>query len=171
MTNFFQNNLKFLRKQNGKSQTDVAFQLKKAHTSIGNYEKGISEPTISEITILSQYFGISVDDLINKDLSNTKILENEENTKNEGNTKKNTKIYTKISPQTGANASVVGVVCSNCQQLQNIVVEKDKLIQSQQQTIQSQQQTVQALQLATTQLQQMFKESEYQQKVPKKGAA
>ncbi|MCX6210084.1 MAG: LexA family transcriptional regulator [Bacteroidetes bacterium] len=91
MTNFFQSNLKFLRKQSGVNQTEIALQLNKAHTSIGNYEKGISEPTISEINILSQFFDISIENLINTDLSNSKDFKNYDRNIESINSKENSK--------------------------------------------------------------------------------
>jgi len=73
MQNFFQNNLKHLRNLKAVNQSEIALQVNKAHTSIGNWEKGISEPSLSDIVILSQYFGISVDDLTKTDLSNVHL--------------------------------------------------------------------------------------------------
>lgn len=72
------NNIKYLRKKYGKSQTDIGLQLNKAHTSIGNWEKGISEPSLSEISEIARIFEISPEELLFKDLSsvvNTKKLD------------------------------------------------------------------------------------------------
>lgn len=95
MTNFFQTNLKILRKEKAVNQTEIVLQINKAHTSIGNYEKGISEPTITEISILSQYFGISIADLINTDLTNSKVLEKCREEYKQQNSKGNSKVYSK----------------------------------------------------------------------------
>lgn len=65
-------NLKFLRSKSGKNQTEIGLQLGKAHTSIGNWEKGISEPSLEEISELARIFEISPSDLIYSDLENGK---------------------------------------------------------------------------------------------------
>lgn len=69
MPTFLSTNLKFLRKKFNKSQSDIGYQLKKAHTSIGNWEKAISEPSLAEIEEIARIFEISPADLLYTDLS------------------------------------------------------------------------------------------------------
>ncbi|HXB91400.1 MAG TPA: helix-turn-helix transcriptional regulator [Puia sp.] len=66
---FFGKNLRHIRKQLSKTQSEVASLLKKGQTTIGNWENGISEPSLEELVILSNYFDISLDTLVKVDLS------------------------------------------------------------------------------------------------------
>ncbi|SEA14411.1 Helix-turn-helix [Arachidicoccus rhizosphaerae] len=78
MKNKFSKNLKFLRIKSGKNQTDIGSQLNKAHTTIGNWEKGISEPNFNEIEIIANLFKIQPGELLYNNLeeSNVTIGEN-----------------------------------------------------------------------------------------------
>jgi DNA-binding XRE family transcriptional regulator len=71
-------NLKFLRKQAGKSQSELGLQLNKAHTSIGNWEKGIAEPSLSEIESIARIFEIQPEELLFTDLENVHLRPNAE---------------------------------------------------------------------------------------------
>ena len=64
-------NIRFLRKQFPVTQSKLASLIGKGQTTIGNWENGISEPSIEELLILSNYFDISLDLLIKVDLSLT----------------------------------------------------------------------------------------------------
>jgi transcriptional regulator with XRE-family HTH domain len=66
--NNFAKNLQFLRKKNSITQQQLADRLKKGNTTIGNWENGLSEPKIEELIILSNIFGISLQDLIETEL-------------------------------------------------------------------------------------------------------
>ncbi len=66
---FFGKNLRHIRKQLSKTQSEVASLLKKGQTTIGNWENGISEPSLDELVILSNYFDIALDTLVKVDLS------------------------------------------------------------------------------------------------------
>lgn len=61
-------NIKYLRKKNGRSQQELADTMSIGRTSLGDYERGRTEPDISSLIKLSDYFSISIDDLIRKDL-------------------------------------------------------------------------------------------------------
>lgn len=91
MKNYFAKNLLHLRKKSGKSQTDIGLQLNKAHTSIGNWEKEISEPNFSEIEKIASFFEILPADLMFTDLSKGNLIKNDEAQKNDqkGNLKGN----------------------------------------------------------------------------------
>ncbi len=69
MSIYLGSNIKYLRKINAVNQSDVASLLNKGATTIGNWENGISEPNINELNTLTEYFAISINDLINTDLS------------------------------------------------------------------------------------------------------
>ncbi|MFP5039423.1 helix-turn-helix domain-containing protein [Parasediminibacterium sp. JCM 36343] len=72
-TKYFPTNLKFLRKNIGISQADIALQLDKRSTAISSWENGLSEPGIADLYKISNIFGIYVGDLIGKDLSSVLV--------------------------------------------------------------------------------------------------
>lgn len=65
---YLSTNLKYLREINNKTQQDVAKYCDKTNTAISNWEKGIREPDAIDLSKLSQFFSISIDDLMLKDL-------------------------------------------------------------------------------------------------------
>ena len=65
---YLSTNLKHLRNINGKTQEEVAMACNKKNTAISNWEKGIREPDAVDLSILSNLFSISIDDLMLKDL-------------------------------------------------------------------------------------------------------
>ena len=90
MAYYLAKNLKFLRKNKGVNQTQVSDLVGKGNTTIANWEKEISEPNISEILIISNYFEVSIDDLLNNELSNTHLLKNDNSQNIDTNTHLNT---------------------------------------------------------------------------------
>ena len=66
-----------LRKKNGLSQEDLAFELKLSQSTISNYEKGFNFPDIVTLEKYSEYFNIPIIDLIDKE---AKIAYNYQNT-------------------------------------------------------------------------------------------
>lgn len=65
---YLSSNLKYLRINNHYTQEDVAAACNKKNTAISNWEKGIREPDAVDLAILSNFFNVSVDDLMKKDL-------------------------------------------------------------------------------------------------------
>lgn len=65
---FLSSNLKHLRILNGKTQEEVGEICNKTNTAVSNWEKGIREPDALDLSALSSYFNISIDDLMLKDL-------------------------------------------------------------------------------------------------------
>jgi transcriptional regulator with XRE-family HTH domain len=72
---FLGKNLRHLRRQSAKTQSEIASLIQKGQTTIGNWENGISEPSLNELLIISNYFDISIDALLKTDLSGTPIPE------------------------------------------------------------------------------------------------
>jgi transcriptional regulator with XRE-family HTH domain len=72
---FLGKNLRYLRRQSAKTQSEIAFLIQKGQTTIGNWENGISEPSLNELVIISNYFDISIDALLKTDLSGTSIAD------------------------------------------------------------------------------------------------
>jgi transcriptional regulator with XRE-family HTH domain len=69
----FKSNLTFLRIKTGKTQSDIAFHCKKSKQTISGWENGVSEPGIKELVLLSEFLDISLDDLINKELTDVHL--------------------------------------------------------------------------------------------------
>jgi len=69
---FLGKNLRHLRRQSAKTQSEIASLIQKGQTTIGNWENGISEPSLNELLIISNYFDIPIDALLKTDLSTTK---------------------------------------------------------------------------------------------------
>lgn len=67
---FLSSNLKYLRTTYKKTQTDIAKICGKTNTAICNWEKGIRDPEILDLLALSNFFNISIDDMIKIDLKN-----------------------------------------------------------------------------------------------------
>src|ERR1051326_811739 len=62
-------NLRYLRKQLSKTQSEIAALIKKGQTTIGNWENGISEPNLDELLVISNFFDVPLDTLIKVDLA------------------------------------------------------------------------------------------------------
>jgi transcriptional regulator with XRE-family HTH domain len=77
MTNFLSSNLKYLRQRFNVSQSLLSRQVGKAQTTIGNWENRVSKPDVEETSVIASYFGVSVDDLLNTDLSTSGLITDE----------------------------------------------------------------------------------------------
>ena len=58
------NILKELRKEKGLTQKQVAKMLNKSETGYASWEQGLSEPSINDIRLLCEIFGVSSDFLL-----------------------------------------------------------------------------------------------------------
>src|SRR5690554_148330 len=65
---FLGKNLRFLRKQKGLTQSDIAEKLDIKRTMISAYEDGRSEPKLAGLNILAGIFNVSVDELLNRNI-------------------------------------------------------------------------------------------------------
>lgn len=61
-------NLKYLRKQRFMNQNELADILGVKQSTIGNWEADRREPELSTLIHVAEYFGVSLDDLVLKDL-------------------------------------------------------------------------------------------------------
>jgi len=95
--------IKFFRKQNHLTQAQLALQMKTTPQTISNWEAGISDPGLSEISRLSSIFGISLNDFFADTHLNSKKIGGKVADKSHLNTHGNTplkahKVYdTKVS--------------------------------------------------------------------------
>ncbi|MFK7786197.1 MAG: helix-turn-helix domain-containing protein [Crocinitomicaceae bacterium] len=62
-------NIKKLRSLKGLSQSDFAKLFDLSRANIGSYEEGRAQPKIDAATRIANYFSISLDDFVNKELS------------------------------------------------------------------------------------------------------
>ena len=68
--NFFATNLKFLRTKKGLEQKDISdFLGLKSSTSVTNWEKGTNLARAGHLPELASFFGVSLHDLMNVDLT------------------------------------------------------------------------------------------------------
>ena len=61
-------NLKFLRKKSGKTQDALSSAVNIGRTTIANYEAGISEPNLDTLIIFAKFFGVTLDDMLSKNI-------------------------------------------------------------------------------------------------------
>lgn len=67
-------NLKTLRRKFAVTQEELALQVNKNKTTIGNWETGLAEPSIDNLLILAQYYGVSVDFLLMDDIEKSSLI-------------------------------------------------------------------------------------------------
>jgi transcriptional regulator with XRE-family HTH domain len=65
---YFASNLKILRKKSGKTQDALSSELNIGRTTIANYEAGISEPSLDTLMTFANYFGVTLDELLSKNM-------------------------------------------------------------------------------------------------------
>lgn len=83
MANYIAENLKFLRLKKPVSQEQLSLQVKKASTTISNWEKKVSTPNFEEIEVIANYFEVTPGDFIYRDLSKGKLIPKERAPKND----------------------------------------------------------------------------------------
>lgn len=71
---FFAENLKFLRRQAGLSQEELATKLGLNRGNIASYEKGTAEPSLENVLKIVKFFNIELTDLVEKDLANSAAI-------------------------------------------------------------------------------------------------
>jgi transcriptional regulator with XRE-family HTH domain len=64
----FSKNLRYLRKKGNHNQDEIAILFKKRANTIGNWENQKSEPSLTELMKLGDFFKISVEDLLHTDM-------------------------------------------------------------------------------------------------------
>jgi transcriptional regulator with XRE-family HTH domain len=68
MQTYIASNIKHLRVTRGITQEQLAKVCNKGNTAVGNWEKGIREPSAIDLANIANFFKVSIDDLIKKDL-------------------------------------------------------------------------------------------------------
>lgn len=77
--NYLKANIKFLREEKGMSQPQLAEALGCSRDNVASYERG-TEPKLAMLQIIVNYFHLTIDDIINKDLSKEEIINNKTET-------------------------------------------------------------------------------------------
>jgi transcriptional regulator with XRE-family HTH domain len=67
-------NIQFLRKANGETQTELSKCLNFQKSTIGMYESGKRIPDSQTLHAIAQHYGVTVDELLNSDFSKLKYL-------------------------------------------------------------------------------------------------
>lgn len=75
-SSLWRQNIKLLRKKFSKNQSTLALELKTSQQTIGNWENGIGSPDIDQMAEIAKIFGITIDELLNKDYSNAHLNTN-----------------------------------------------------------------------------------------------
>lgn len=65
-------NLKLLRKRRKKSQEEVANELGLTRSSYSGYENNVAQPNLDSLILFSDYYKVSIDDLVRQDFSKYK---------------------------------------------------------------------------------------------------
>lgn len=66
-------NLKYLRKKSKISQGELAEEFDVARTTMGDYERGKTEPNLEMLIRMSEKFDVAIDDLITYDLTHNEL--------------------------------------------------------------------------------------------------
>lgn len=77
MSNFFGKNIKYLRKIKRISQQELADKLKINRSTISRYEADIMDPTIENVIEVSNVLGVTVADMVGKDIQNEDLCVDE----------------------------------------------------------------------------------------------
>ena len=63
---YFKDRLRELRIERGVTQEEVGKVVNTSKMAVSHWEKGHSEPSIAQLILLTEYFGVSADYLIGK---------------------------------------------------------------------------------------------------------
>lgn len=66
MNNRLSENLKRLRSQRGNTQKELALYLHLSNSTISNYENGVNEPCYHTLSLLADFYGVSIDYLVGR---------------------------------------------------------------------------------------------------------
>ncbi len=71
--NVFSENLKFLRKKRGVSQSEVSDYLGLTRNTVSDYENKRSQPSLDNLLRISEFYGVEVSDLLKTKLENAHL--------------------------------------------------------------------------------------------------
>ncbi len=67
-------NLKVLREKKSEGQEALALYLDVAKNTVSNWENGKNMPNIKQLQQIAEYYKISMDDLVSRDLSKPEVI-------------------------------------------------------------------------------------------------
>ena len=96
-------NLYYLRKQKGITQAEMPSLLDVARATWSNYENDLTEPQISVLLRISNYFGVTLDQLLTVDLEEVRFGKNSDDQKIDKKGKVQGKDWGKVQGLKGAD--------------------------------------------------------------------
>jgi len=104
---YFGLNVKHLRLAKKLKTSEMFDSIGFTQSQWNNYERGVSFPKFEDLIKIAKYFGVTETELIHTDLSNGKVLENENTAENKANSKLNSKGIGKLNEQKDTTFTVV----------------------------------------------------------------
>lgn len=80
-TMYLAQNIRYLRKRLGFNQVELGRKIGTTNSTISGYENGSNEPTAGMLSKLAAALEVSIDDLLNKDLTKPQVVEPVENSR------------------------------------------------------------------------------------------
>lgn len=74
--------LRELRKSKKNTQSDIADFLNMSEVAYGNYERGRNEPDIKTLIKIANYYNVTLDYLLNREIEDVSIVDLKANTEN-----------------------------------------------------------------------------------------
>ena len=99
------NNIRILRKKIGVSQAELGLTLGKGDTAVSSWERGNSEPGISDLIALCNIFAISADKLLFANLSDVQVMNSLEYPNNNQNVQGNVQASVQVKDKNRAELS------------------------------------------------------------------
>lgn len=103
--NHLANNIRILRKKAGISQAGLGVSLSKGDTAVSSWERGNSEPSISDLIALCSLFAISADKLLFADLSDVQVMKSLEDSNKYENVQGNVQASVQVKGKNGMETS------------------------------------------------------------------
>lgn len=126
MNNFFKSNLPLLRSYFNKTQADIGFEVNKKGNTVGYWEKGDFEPSLSEVEKIAQIFDLELVELLYIDFRNVHLIQffkNKKESKNvHPNVHPNVHLIAKNSPDFGDKSRLPLVVTMDTSGRENVVL-------------------------------------------------
>ncbi len=72
--NHFAKNLLFLFRQTGETQAALALRVEKKPNTISNWVNEVSQPSLDDLIIITNFFDVSADEILNTDLEKGNLM-------------------------------------------------------------------------------------------------
>ena len=94
-----------LRKQQGLTQQQLADKLNLSNKTISKWESGSGSPDISNLSVLADALGVSVDELLRGELRDTEMVQNDDISKKEVSQKE-------VTPEQKKERAIIALAAS-----------------------------------------------------------